>query len=129
MVALFFTAWSAALREPSSNPWPASLANALSALSRHTPAQAGDRTLIDALAPLSGVLSAGRSLEEAVKAAQNGAISTRGMPASLGRAVYVGVDNSEGALPPDPGAWGVASIANGFYSGFSGRDPLARQYQ
>lgn len=93
---------------------------ALSALGRHTPAKLGDRTIIDALAPFCHALSSGRTLEEAVKEAKDGAESTRQMQAVLGRAVYVDLArnwNGGEGLPPDPGAWGVAMIFEGFCLG------------
>ncbi|EGN97290.1 hypothetical protein SERLA73DRAFT_169673 [Serpula lacrymans var. lacrymans S7.3] len=147
LFALFFTAWSAALLRSSTTTGSAhlpltllTLPAALSALGTHTPARPGDRTIVDALAPFCAVISSsppppstaseegGASawigmLGEAVKAARRGAEGTRGMKARLGRAVYVGggEDGSEGGgLPPDPGAWGVAAIVEGFLEGLKG---------
>ena len=118
--AIFFTALSTALRDLESSTllgWGTALETALSALSKHTPAQPGDRTVVDALAPFCRALSSGRTLEEAVKAAKDGAESTRQMQAVLGRAAYVNLAREE--LPPDPGAWGVATIFEGLYLGLN----------
>lgn len=123
LFAIFFTALSAAARDlhfSTSLKWGTALETALSALGRHTPAKLGDRTIIDALAPFCHALSSGRTLEEAVKEAKDGAESTRQMQAVLGRAVYVDLArnwNGGEGLPPDPGAWGVAMIFEGFCLG------------
>lgn len=91
---------------------------ALHDLSMHTPARPGDRTLVDALAPFCEALSGAAGLEKAAQEARKGAESTRGMQAKLGRATYVGGESGEaGNLPPDPGAWGVAVILEGFVDG------------
>lgn len=90
--------------------------HALQALSIHTPARPGDRTLIDALSPFCEALANGSGLEEAVQGARKGADGTHGMQARLGRATYVGSSEAE-KLPPDPGAWGVAAIIEGFVRG------------
>ncbi|KAG0704151.1 DAK1 DegV-like protein [Suillus ampliporus] len=117
LFAIFFTAWSNALRSLSG---PSSLSAALNALGAHTPARPGDRTVVDALAPFCAVLSSdGASLEDAVMAAKEGAETTQGMKARLGRASYVGGGEGGIGVPPDPGAWGVASIVDGFAKGIA----------
>lgn len=106
-------------------PWLAAPLRALDALAAHTPARPGDRTLVDALHPFSDALAHRAGLTTAVSAARAGAESTRGMAARLGRATYVrggkGADGDEEeggeGLPPDPGAWGVAAILEGFMRG------------
>ncbi|KAH0835770.1 DAK1 DegV-like protein [Lanmaoa asiatica] len=121
LFAIFFTAWSTALRRDpnllSSSYSP--LKEALVALGKHTPARPGDRTVVDALAPLCETVTSTtmRSLEfeAVVEAVKKGAKSTRGMKARLGRASYVTMD--DGAVPPDPGAWGVAAAVEGFVGG------------
>ncbi|KAL0569027.1 hypothetical protein V5O48_012948 [Marasmius crinis-equi] len=120
LFAIFFTAWSSALSSTTtasaSNPLASTLHTALEALHHHTPAKPGDRTIIDALEPFC-LCSEG--LEEAASRAREGAERTRGMKARLGRAVYVGAQGeSKEELPPDPGAWGVAAIVEGFYEGY-----------
>ncbi|KAG1748052.1 DAK1 DegV-like protein [Suillus lakei] len=117
LFAIFFTAWSNALRSLNG---PSSLSAALAALGAHTPARPGDRTVVDALAPFCDVLSSdGSSLEDAVIAVKEGAEKTRGMKARLGRASYVGGGEGGVGVPPDPGAWGVASIVDGFAKGIA----------
>lgn len=121
------------------------LSDALASLSHHTPAKPGDRTLMDALYPLCTTTisyaepgragstdtsatavessgSAGSSdFTEACKRAHDGALSTKGMKPRLGRAVYVELkEGLEHELPPDPGAWGVSVLVNGFWDGFCG---------
>lgn len=143
--AIFFTAWSSAIKRMI-HPSPTSvssvrfmdtLSDALTSLSHHTSAKPGDRTIMDALYPLCdatltssgsrnvdevGLESStecpnGNLVAEACRRAHEGAISTRGMKPKLGRAVYV--ELKEGLeLPPDPGAWGVAVLAKGFWAGF-----------
>ncbi|TFK52734.1 DAK1/DegV-like protein [Heliocybe sulcata] len=119
LFALYFTSLSTALINSS---WEAAPASALQSLSSYTPARPGDRTVIDALYPFCTTLSSSRSLETAVHSAKEGAKSTEGMKARLGRAVYVGgAEEGKGneGLPPDPGAWGVAAIAEGLWLGYT----------
>ncbi|KIJ12478.1 hypothetical protein PAXINDRAFT_45011, partial [Paxillus involutus ATCC 200175] len=95
LFAIFFTAWSIALRRSTHAP----LNEALVALGKHTPARPGDRTVVDALASLCEIMLSRASsstttlttadLEEAAEATKRGAESTRGMRARLGRASYV----------------------------------------
>ncbi|KAJ3807345.1 DAK1/DegV-like protein [Lentinula lateritia] len=124
LFAIFFTAWSSAIKRmihPSSTSVSSvrfmdTLSDALASLSHHTPAKPGDRTIMDALYPLCDATLTS-SVAEACRRAHEGAISTRGMKPKLGRAVYV--ELKEGLeLPPDPGAWGVAVLAKGFWAGF-----------
>lgn len=111
------------------------LADALVSLSHHTPAKPGDRTLMDALHPLcnyspnaSGDTPVQANADcldtspfaEACKRAHEGALNTKGMRPKLGRAVYVEL-KEDSELPPDPGAWGVAVLAEGFWDGFCNR--------
>ncbi|KAI5118762.1 hypothetical protein M0805_004848 [Coniferiporia weirii] len=123
---LYFTALSNALsskarlhESDASQTLLAAPLAALEALSAHTPARPGDRTLVDALSPFCHSLASGEGLGDAVEKTKTGAQSTRGMQARLGRATYVGGggadDSSE--LPPDPGAWGVAALLEGFVEG------------
>lgn len=82
---------------------------ALVSLRKYTPAQPGDRTLVDALQPCIISLAEDENIGKAAKAAREGAESTRGMKASLGRSVYVGNIGDT----PDPGAIGVAVLMEG----------------
>ena len=92
--------------------WSTALKQGLTALEQYTPAKAGDRTLIDALAPFVETLSQTGSLKAAADAAWKGAEATKGMKASLGRTVYVGGDGYKEV--PDPGAYGLAALLTGF---------------
>ncbi|MCJ1356172.1 MAG: hypothetical protein MMC33_006166 [Icmadophila ericetorum] len=95
--------------------WARALDQSVKNLSRYTPAQPGDRTLMDALCPFIDTLQKSGSVKEAAEAAAKGAESTRGMKASLGRTVYVGGEGWQGV--PDPGAYGLSEILSGFAKG------------
>ena len=90
------------------------LSQASAALSKYTPARPGDRTLVDALQPFVETLNATGDLKQAAEAARDGAKSTKGMKAALGRSVYVGGTGFEEV--PDPGAWGLSE----FFAGIAG---------
>ena len=91
--------------------WAKALALSIEGLGRYTPAQPGDRTLMDALAPFVDVLSQTGDVKKAAKAAKEGADGTKGMRASLGRSVYVGGTGFEEV--PDPGAHGLSVLLSG----------------
>ncbi|PTB68258.1 dihydroxyacetone kinase [Trichoderma citrinoviride] len=92
--------------------WATALQAALKSLARYTPAQPGDRTVVDALVPFVNTLAETLNLARAVEAAKKGSDSTKGMEASLGRSVYV---NAEGWNEcPDPGAHGLVKLLEGF---------------
>ena len=84
-------------------------------LSQYTPAHVGDRTLMDALLPFVETLKISKNIKDATEAARRGAESTRGMPASLGRAVYVGGTGYKEV--PDPGAFGLSIFLSGLGEG------------
>lgn len=96
---------------------------ALEQLYKYTGARVGDRTLIDALTPFVETLSETKGdFAKAVKAAQDGADSTRKLAAKFGRASYVSEEefkqfDSEGGLP-DPGAVGLAALLTGALSAY-----------
>ncbi|KAH0425138.1 dihydroxyacetone kinase [Colletotrichum camelliae] len=94
-----------------SDTWAKALQSALSALGKYTPAQPGDRTVVDALAPFVSTFAASGSLKDAVEAARKGCESTKGMEASLGRSVYVGGEEWKNC--PDPGAYGLVKLLEG----------------
>ncbi|KAF9502245.1 DAK1/DegV-like protein [Pleurotus eryngii] len=123
LFAIFFTAWCDALytQPESSISLSSSINQAMETLFKYTPARQNDRTAIDALAPFAIALNAAKPLSDAAKAAREGAESTRAMKPRLGRAVYVVSGEESGTLPPDPGAWGVAAIVEGFCAGFQSR--------
>lgn len=85
--------------------------HALDRLSTYTTATIGDKTMMDALIPFSQTLSSTESLTEAVEAARQGALSTKGMAAGLGRATYV--DATATKTVPDAGAVGVWKLVQG----------------
>jgi dihydroxyacetone kinase len=93
--------------------WAIAMRFAMDALSKYTPARVGDRTVIDALVPFINALEAGQNWGQAARAAMDGAEATKTMTASLGRAVYVGMENEWKGKIPDPGAWGLAKFFEG----------------
>ncbi|OAX85514.1 dihydroxyacetone kinase [Emergomyces africanus] len=120
--AIFLNALVHGLREqgPPQTPvqatakqWSAALHHALRALGKYTPAQIGDRTLIDAIAPFITKLAESGDLEAAMKEAEDGVESTKHMKASLGRSVYVGGEEEWIGKVPDPGAFGLAQFLRG----------------
>ncbi|EAT81845.2 hypothetical protein SNOG_10451 [Parastagonospora nodorum SN15] len=121
--AIFLNALAHGLRQnaPSSPQpvtpqiWAKALESSLQSLGKYTPAQPGDRTLIDALYPFVQTLSKTGSIDEAAKAAQQGSKGTKGMKASLGRTVYVGGVGFQEV--PDPGAHGLAELLLGLSEG------------
>ncbi|PGH04576.1 dihydroxyacetone kinase [Blastomyces parvus] len=119
--AIFLNALAHGLREqaPASptpvtaKEWSAALHHSLRALGRYTPAQIGDRTLMDALAPFITTLAESGDLGAAAKAAEDGSESTKHLKASLGRSVYVGSEEDWIGKVPDPGAFGLAEFLRG----------------
>ena len=116
---LFFTALSTAFQTMGDETatfetWDRAAHVALERLQAMTPARVGDRTLMDALIPYIDALASG-SLEKAAEAARRGCESTKGMGASLGRAVYVASENWDRVA--DPGAEGVVAIVEGLLQG------------
>ncbi|KAF2181922.1 dihydroxyacetone kinase [Zopfia rhizophila CBS 207.26] len=121
--AIFLNALAHGLRQNSpSSPqpvtpatWGKALESSLQSLSKYTPAQPGDRTLIDALDPFVKTLSKSGDIESSARAAEDGAKGTKGMKASLGRTVYVGGEGWQEV--PDPGAHGLAELLLGLSEG------------
>lgn len=93
--------------------WGKALKSAVTALGKYTPAQVGDRTLIDALVPFSNTLSETADVHAAAKAAQEGTEATKHLKASLGRTVYVGSEGGWLGKIPDPGAFGLSEFLSG----------------
>ncbi|KAF6827504.1 dihydroxyacetone kinase [Colletotrichum plurivorum] len=111
--SIFFAALASELRGAGTGvlgheAWAKVAAGALAKLQQATPARQGDRTLMDALEPFVGALAGGKSVKDAVAEAKKGVEATKGMKASLGRAVYV--EESAWGKVPDPGAEGVLAI-------------------
>jgi dihydroxyacetone kinase len=121
--AIFLNALAHSLRQNSPDSpqpinaeiWAKALESSLKSLSKYTPAQPGDRTLMDALFPYVETLSKTGNVEAAARAAEKGAQGTKGMKASLGRTVYVGGAGWQGV--PDPGAHGLAELLLGLSEG------------
>ena len=93
--------------------WAIAMRFAMDALSKYTPARIGDRTVIDALVPFINALEAGQDCDQAARAAMDGAEATKAMAVSLGRAVYIGMEDEWKGKIPDPGAWGLAKFFEG----------------
>lgn len=93
--------------------WGKALKSAVTALAKYTPAQVGDRTLIDALVPFCDTLAATADVHAAAKAAEEGTEATKHLKASLGRSVYVGSEEEWLGKVPDPGAYGLSEFLNG----------------
>lgn len=91
--------------------WATALKLSLEVLGRYTPAQPGDRTLLDALYPFVENLSKSGDIRQAASAAKKGAEETIGMVARLGRSVYIGGDGYKQV--PDPGAYGLSELLAG----------------
>ncbi|KAF4459486.1 dihydroxyacetone kinase [Fusarium albosuccineum] len=116
---LFVTALASSLQTlpveaATSETWAKASGVALERLQAMTPARVGDRTLMDALIPFVESLAKG-NIGQAAEAAKKGCESTKGMEASLGRAVYVAGENW--GKVTDPGAEGVVAIVEGLIKG------------
>ncbi|GBR48436.1 dihydroxyacetone kinase [Gluconobacter roseus NBRC 3990] len=90
--------------------WRDGLVAGLERMQKYGGASLGDRTMLDALIPAVTALQAG-SLQQAAKAAREGADATRAMPAKAGRAAYVPQDQLRNI--PDPGAEAIARLLEG----------------
>lgn len=117
LYSIFLNALAKGLRDTGTGEadfsvWARAALDAMAGLGRYTPAQPGDRTLVDALQPFVHAL-AGRDLNEAAKAARKGAEGTKGMIPRLGRTVYI----DDIGQVPDPGAVGIAVLVEGMAEG------------
>jgi len=95
--------------------WARALESSILELAKYTPAQPGDRTLVDALHPFVGTLSHTGNVAKAAAAAEEGSKKTMSMKASLGRSVYVGGQGWQDV--PDPGAYGLSEFLLGLAQG------------
>ncbi|ROV95229.1 hypothetical protein VMCG_08593 [Cytospora schulzeri] len=110
----------AAQAEDTAGIWGQSLTTALGQLAKYTPAQVGDRTVMDTLIPFAAAMRKMDNLDEGVSAAIRGAEATRTMTPRLGRATYIAAgreNGGNGTLPPDPGAWGAMVAIQGLRNG------------
>ncbi|KAL4920469.1 Dak1 domain-containing protein [Aspergillus aurantiobrunneus] len=122
--AIFLNALLHGLREQdkgSSTPanvevWGNALKYSITALGKYTPAQPGDRTMIDALVPFAQTLAEKKDVHAAAKAAAEATEATKHMKASLGRTVYVGGEEEWVGKIPDPGAYGLSELFAGLAS-------------
>lgn len=121
LYAIFINSLAAALSSISSSggsraatvaDFANALGDAMTSLAKYTPAQPGDRTVVDALAPFVETLQKTGDMSKAVEAARKGCDGTKGMEASLGRSVYVSVEGWNAC--PDPGAYGLVKLLEGF---------------
>jgi dihydroxyacetone kinase len=96
--------------------WGSAMKYSITALAKYTPAQPGDRTMIDALVPFAKTLAEKRDVHAAAKAAEEATEATKHMKASLGRTVYVGGEEEWVGKIPDPGAYGLKEFFNGLAS-------------
>jgi len=100
-------------QEMDAKSWSLAFKHGLATLGRYSPAQPGDRTMMDALVPFIEVLAATLNITEAVLAARAGTEQTKYMKASLGRSVYVGTESDWIGKVPDPGAYAVSEFLQG----------------
>jgi dihydroxyacetone kinase len=91
---------------------------ALRNLMGYTSARKGGRTVMDTLIPFCETFEE-TGIDEAVRAAEEGAKSTGGMKAKFGRATYVGGKADAGEAPPDPGAMAAFIFLEGFLKGYT----------
>jgi len=128
LYAIFLNSLVHSLRQASAGVataqvWGTALKHASETLANYTPAQPGDRTLVDALNPFVQTLIASGDLKEAAEASRKGAEGTKGMKASLGRTVYIAGTGFEEV--PDPGAWGLSE----FFLGLAGIQTAEPDYE
>jgi len=103
--SIFFAATASALADGA--PWPEALGQGVARVQGYGGAQAGDRTLLDALIPAVAALRSG-DLAAAAAAARAGAEATARMDrAGAGRSSYLAAGDLAGVQ--DPGAAGVAA--------------------
>lgn len=123
--AIFLNALAHGLREQDTGTptpvsiqvWAEALKYSLSALAKYTPAQPGDRTMIDPLVPFCTTLQESKDLSAAAKAAQDASEATKHMKPNLGRSVYVGGEDEWVGKIPDPGAYGLSEFLTGLAEG------------
>jgi dihydroxyacetone kinase len=107
LLAIFFAAASQASAKGAA--WPATLQAGLDRMMEYGGANAGDRTMVDALLPALALLP---DMAKAARAARAGANATANMSrARAGRSTYVSADKLKGFN--DPGAEAVALLLEG----------------
>ncbi len=107
LMAIFFAATGEAYER--TRYWPSALMEGAERMMFYGGAKPGDRTMLDSLLPAIDALQAGRSMDDAAKAARNGADATAKMTkAGAGRASYVPSDSLNGVV--DPGSEAIARV-------------------
>ncbi|KAM8939183.1 triokinase/FMN cyclase [Pelodytes ibericus] len=126
LYCLFLTAAAKPLQnEYGPQAWAAAMDAGIGAMKRYGGADAGDRTMLDALFAAGLALQPLRSpncdvmetLWSAVQRAAEAAEDTRNMTAGAGRASYIGSSSLD---RPDPGAVAVAAILKAVLEGLGG---------
>lgn len=112
LLAICSTAVARALEAGRS--WPVALQAGIAAMQHHGGAGEGDRTMLDALLPAQRALVEGGGLDEAARAARQGAEATAALRAKAGRAAYVPEAATAGAQ--DAGAVAVARFLDALAS-------------
>lgn len=113
LYCIYLTALASALStEPSIAK---ALKAALDQLLKYTRARIGDRTMMDALIPFIDTFNTTDDAEAAVKQARAGVEGTKRMEAKLGRSTYLDESATQGT--PDPGAYGLLVLFEGFING------------
>ncbi|PKH25185.1 dihydroxyacetone kinase [Enterobacterales bacterium CwR94] len=107
LMSILFTA--AGQRLQAGDTLPQALVAGLEQMQYYGGAKPGDRTMIDALDPAFHALARGETLQEAARAAQQGAQATASMNAAkAGRSAYLSEGNLQGVC--DPGAYAIAQV-------------------
>ncbi len=107
LMAIFFAATGEAYER--TRYWPSALMEGAERMMFYGGAKPGDRTMLDSLLPAIEALRAGRSMDDAAKAARDGADATAKMTkAGAGRASYVPADSLNGIV--DPGSEAIARV-------------------
>ena len=107
LLSIGVAAMGAAVSDPPD--WPAALRKGVRRIQQYGGADAGDRTMLDALLPAVAALEARDGIIPAAVAAKYGADRTATMTkARAGRSSYVPEDSLRGV--PDPGAVAIAAV-------------------
>lgn len=118
LYAIFFSGLAKALDgnkgEITPEVWTKAAKKAVDVLFTYTSARPPSRTLVDPLVAFVDALPQG--IEGAAAKAKEAALSTAKMTAGAGRAAYVDQETLKKEDVPDPGAWGLALLFEGFAS-------------
>lgn len=118
LYAIFFSGLAKALDgqtgEITPQAWAEAAKKAVDVLFTYTSARPPSRTLVDPLVAFVDALPQG--LDAAAKQAKDAALNTAKLAAGAGRAAYVDQETLKKEDVPDPGAWGLALLFEGFAS-------------